>query len=292
MISMRRVCDEVLNWETLVHLCLDDNEISVIDWKMCMDMTQLETLELRRNRIVEIPKQLCVHSSLRKLALSQNRITTLPIALGGMPNLADLQVQGMVLKLPPPSVLHYGTQNVLAYLNSIHQAREDGRCVLNFYDLSEIPQEVLDLVDLTILELDCMKISEIPTAIVGLSNLARLTFNHNLVEHLPVCVSELTNLTELELSNNHVSALSPELFVLTNLAWLNIDHNPIKTPPKEVLDLIMSKFARVEAPMSMSLASLRSRPTTSLASNQLSSAHFASRSIPSRLEQEFRVADL
>lgn len=257
MLSMRRVCDEVLNWEALVNVRLDDNEIAQIDWKMCLEMTQLETLELRRNRITEIPKELCAHTSLRVLAVSQNWITTLPIELGGMRSLVDLQVHGMALNLPPASILHYGTQNVLAYLNAIRHAEEDGRCILNFFDLSEIPQEVLSLVEITILELDCMKISEIPDAIVGLSNLARLTFNHNLVEVLPVCVSMLTNLTELELSHNQVTALLPEHFVLTNLAWLNIDYNPIKTPPKEVLNLIMSQFARVESALPTPILSRR-----------------------------------
>ncbi|KAJ1490142.1 hypothetical protein T484DRAFT_1777987 [Baffinella frigidus] len=135
MTTMRRITTEVPNWSDLVEVLLDENDISELDVDMCLQMPYLEVLELRRNRIVTIPAGIAAHSTLRRLALSFNRITTLPVEMGRMHSptelevemgrmhsLTELEVAGMQLSAPPLRVLRYGTENTLAYLAALDGA--------------------------------------------------------------------------------------------------------------------------------------------------------------------------
>jgi Leucine-rich repeat (LRR) protein len=235
LLSMRSICLEVPNWERLMILHLDNNEISSIDTDICLAMEKLEVLELRRNRLTTMPESLCAHSRLRVLALSSNRISKLPISLYSMRSLIELEIFGMNIVFPSKEITRYGTENILAYLQSIHQAYTAHICALNFFDLSEIPPEVLDMKYVEIIELDHMRISSLPPVLVDLLVLERLSFNYNSVSELPIFLADLSNLTELEFEGNRIERLFPEHCQLTKLRHLNLNKNPIKTPPQEVL---------------------------------------------------------
>jgi Leucine-rich repeat (LRR) protein len=84
-----------------------------------------------------------------------------------------------------------------------------------------------------------MRLTEIPDSLTALKDLTRLSMCDNSIKHIPMSIAKLTNLTELELDHNGVSALLPELHVLTKLVWLNVYSNPIKTPPFEIIRLIL-----------------------------------------------------
>ena len=86
---------QVLNWQRLVVVFLDNNDIDVLDAEMCLDMPYLEILSLNKNRITLLPPELSQHTQIRTLCLSQNRITKLPISLGSMRSLHRLDFQGL-----------------------------------------------------------------------------------------------------------------------------------------------------------------------------------------------------
>lgn len=91
-----------------------------------------------------------------------------------------------------------------------------------------------------------MRLTEIPDGLTRLSDLTRLSVCANAITHVPISLALLTNLTELEMTHNKVSALLPELHVLTNLVWLNIYSNPVKTPPFEIVRLILPKQSAMQ----------------------------------------------
>ena len=247
MTSMRRICGDVLNWQRLVILLLDDNEIKVLDVDMCSEMPYLELLSLARNRIARLPPELAEHTQLHTLRLSQNQITEVPITFGSMRGLHRLELSGNALKRPPLDVLKYGTENMCAYLYSLQQAESDDICIINNFDLAEVPAEVLSMTEIDVLEMDNMRLAEIPDSLVALSCLTRLSCCNNAIKHLPISIAQLTCLTELEFDHNGVGALLPEHHVLTRLNWLNVFANPIKTPPFEIVRLILPKGAAARA---------------------------------------------
>ena len=192
--------------------------------------------------------ELSQHTQIRTLCLSQNRITKLPISLGSMRSLHRLDFQGNAITMPPQTVLKYGTENICAYLCALQQAENSNVCIISDFDLAEIPQEVLVMTNVDVLEMNNMRLTAIPDALVALASLTRLSVCNNAIKHLPVSIAQLTNLTELEFDHNSVSALLPEHHVLTNLVWLNVFANPIKTPPFEIVRLILPKGAAVRQP--------------------------------------------
>ena len=133
---------QVINWQRLIEVRLDDNDIEVLDAQLCIDMPYLEILSLRRNRISVLPPELAQHTQLRLLRLSQNRISSIPIAFGSMRSLYLLEIAGLPLKLPPADVLKYGTANICAYLCALQQAESENTCIINHFDLAQVPSEV------------------------------------------------------------------------------------------------------------------------------------------------------
>ena len=241
LINMRSVCAEVLNWQRLVVLRLDDNDIETLDAQMCLHMPYLEILSLTRNRISVLPPELAQHTQLSLLRLSQNQIDRIPVSFGSMRSLRSLEIAGLPVKMPPQDILKYGTENICAYLCALQQAESENVCILNNFDLMHVPPEVLALTKINVLELNRMRLAEIPDSLTALTDLTRLSMCANAIQHIPISMAQLTNLTELELDHNAVSALLPELHVLTNLVWLNVYSNPIKTPPFEIIRLILPK---------------------------------------------------
>ena len=75
---------------------------------------------------------------------------------------------------------------------------------------------------------------------------------HNRIAALPACVAELTNLAELLLPHNRVERLLPAHHAPTSLAYLDVNHNPIRTPPMEVLSLILARKGAPHSPSSLS----------------------------------------
>ena len=85
------------------------------------------------------------------------------------------------------------------------------------------------------LDLSGMELTELPAEIGQLINLTKLHLGHNSLSNLLPEIGQLTNLRNLYLSENSLSNLPPEIGQLTNLAYLNLSENSLPIPP-EILD--------------------------------------------------------
>lgn len=70
-----------------------------------LQLTQLEILDVSKNRITAIPEDIKKLTSLKYLAVSRNRITRLPFALGEMSSLGKLKFDENPIEFPPPDAL-------------------------------------------------------------------------------------------------------------------------------------------------------------------------------------------
>ncbi len=81
--------------------------------------------------------------------------------------------------------------------------------------LKNIPQQVFQLSNLTVLNAENNKIEEIPSEIGNLIHLERLILNRNYISFLPKEIALLQNLTYLDMWSNNIIELPDEISALT-----------------------------------------------------------------------------
>lgn len=75
-------------------------------------------LDIRNNKLTDIPKSIKHHPCLTHLLLQNNKLTSLPDELGTVIHLKVLQLGGNPLMYPPREVINAGVLSVLQYLNN------------------------------------------------------------------------------------------------------------------------------------------------------------------------------
>lgn len=105
---------------------------------------------------------------------------------------------------------------------------------LYLYDnqFKEIPESIGQLVNLTYIDLFCNKLKEIPESIGNLVNLTELQLFDNQLKEIPPSIGKLVNLTELDLANNQLTQLPDWLEDLPNLEKLDLRQNPLPISPE------------------------------------------------------------
>jgi internalin A len=110
---------------------------------------------------------------------------------------------------------------------------------LGFYpcNLKKLPPVILELQNLTVLDLGSNQLRKLPPEIVKLQNLNVLNLASNKLIDFPPEIVELQNLTVLDLSNQYLSDLPSEIVKLKNLTRLNLEENRLSQFPKALLKL-------------------------------------------------------
>jgi len=121
-----------------------------------------------------------------------------------------------------------------------HQQIADHMITLNLsdLDLTTLPKEIGQLVNLQRLDLNNNQLATLPEEIGQLVNLQRLNLNNNQLATLPKEIGQLVNLQELDLNNNQLATLPKEIGQLVNLQRLNLNNNQLATLPKEIGQLM------------------------------------------------------
>jgi len=109
----------------------------------------------------------------------------------------------------------------------IEKANQSASKKLDFYGLrlTNVPEEVWKLTNLTILNLHTNQLRSLPEEIGRLANLTILDLSYNQLVRLPSEIGFLTKLTTLCLSNNQLRSLPEEFGSLTNLTYLSLHNN-------------------------------------------------------------------
>jgi internalin A len=103
--------------------------------------------------------------------------------------------------------------------------------------ITEIPEEIAKLTNLTQLDLSNNKITEIPEAIAKLTNLTQLYLRSNKITEIPEAIAKLTNLTQLYLRYNQITEIPEVIAKLTNLTQLYLSYNQITEIPEVIAKL-------------------------------------------------------
>ena len=102
--------------------------------------------------------------------------------------------------------------------------------------LNELPKEIGNLINLTVLNLYFNNLRKLPDSIKNLTNLTSLHLGDNYFNELPNSIESLTNLSNLNLSFNNLTSLPKFIGNLSNLKTLNLSNNSFTLFPNELLN--------------------------------------------------------
>lgn len=105
-----------LKLSSLKYLYLEGNRISSLPEDFFVCVASLEWVDLRNNRLCEIPKNIGEHKNLKTLLLGRNQLTFLPAEIGLLKTLTGLNLSDNLLEEPPQSVIAEGVYAIKAYL--------------------------------------------------------------------------------------------------------------------------------------------------------------------------------
>ncbi|XP_031550430.1 leucine-rich repeat-containing protein 27-like isoform X1 [Actinia tenebrosa] len=114
--NLTEIPSEILDLPQLEFLYLEGNKITAFPEGFFENLPNLKWLDVRNNRISEIPTSVGSHRCLRNLLLEGNEIKELPLELGFAKCLSGLNLTSNPLEMPPSQVLERGTQEVLKFL--------------------------------------------------------------------------------------------------------------------------------------------------------------------------------
>ncbi|CAL8352357.1 unnamed protein product [Lota lota] len=181
------------------------------------DLTDTTRADLSRNRLAEVPAEVCVFVSLENLNLYHNCLRTLPDSLVNLQALTYLNISRNQLCVLPAVVCSLPLKVLIACNNK----------------LVSLPEELGQLRHLTELDVSCNEIQVLPSQVGRLETLRDLNIRRNHLLHLPAELSVLP-LVRLDFSCNKVTSIPSCYRQLTHLHAIILDHNPLQSPPAHV----------------------------------------------------------
>lgn len=114
--GIRSISPEIKNYGFLTAIYLSNNRLTSLPEEIFSDMKSLMILDLSYNSIPKIPIGVTYLITLEKLYLQENRIVELPLELGRLFKLKELNVSGNPIISPSQSILQSSTEYVISYL--------------------------------------------------------------------------------------------------------------------------------------------------------------------------------
>ncbi len=236
--------------ESLKHLRilnLINNQIDSIPDEVA-SLTQLIELDLSHNNLTEFPKAVTKIPHLRSLSLTDNPFEEISEEIQNLTKLEKLTVSPTQFRNMPKKIagktvsLSSGSErrDDLVYVQIItsenipieSKLQNFNGHTLHFsnYALSNIPPEVFQFNNLSMLNLMANNLSEIDNRIGNLMNLEILVLTANQLEDLPDSFKKLKKLKLLSLGLNPFTELPHIISELDNLEFLDISFSLLKNP--------------------------------------------------------------
>ncbi|XP_051873501.1 DISP complex protein LRCH3-like isoform X2 [Pristis pectinata] len=197
------------------------------------DLTDTTQSDLSKNRLVEIPAEVCYFVSLESLNLYQNCIRSIPEAILNLQSLTFLNISRNQLTTLPGHICNLPLKVLIASNNK----------------LMSLPEEVGLLRQLTELDVSCNEIRTLPPQVGNLEILRDLNLRRNHLVTLPEELADLP-LVRLDISCNKVTAIPVCYRNLRHLQTIILDNNPLQSPPAQICikgKIHIFKYLNIEA---------------------------------------------
>ncbi|KAG7497251.1 leucine-rich repeat and calponin-likey domain-containing protein 4 isoform X1 [Solea senegalensis] len=182
------------------------------------DLSDITHADLSKNRLCELPEDLCQFISLETLSLYHNGMRSLSSSLGNLQALTYLNLSRNLLSSLPPSVFQLPLLRVLIVSNN---------------KLSSLPASIYSLTHLRQLDVSCNELQCLPAELGQLECLRDLNLRRNQLTALPEEISELP-LVRLDVSCNRISHVPLCYRHLRHLQNILLDNNPLQMPPAQI----------------------------------------------------------
>lgn len=181
------------------------------------DLTDTTRADLSRNRLTELPVEVCMFVSLENLNLYQNCLRSLPESLINLQSLTYLNLSRNQLSTLPAHLCRLPLKVLIACNNK----------------LVSLPEDLGKLRQLTELDVSCNEIQTLPPQIGQLEALRDLNIRRNHLVRLPPELAELP-LVRLDFSCNKVTSIPVCYRNLRHLQSIILDNNPLQSPPAQI----------------------------------------------------------
>ena len=129
---------------------------------------------------------------------------------------------------------------------------EQAELDLSFKGLTELPNSLGHLINLTLLNVTDNQLTALPSGIEQLTNLTELYAFNNQLTALPDTIGQLTSLTQLNVYNNQLTALPDTIGQLTNLTHLYVNNNQLTVLSSSIGDLSSLRVLQVHNNLNLS----------------------------------------
>ncbi|CAH0400091.1 unnamed protein product [Chilo suppressalis] len=219
---------------------LESNSLSsdlegIVNEKGCAK--NYEIILLYNNRIRTVPDTINRFCNLKILDVSNNRLTVLPDVLKNCPLTTLIAKHNQLTNESLPKCF-YSAKTTLRELNlsgnqltnfpeqvleitSLKYLYLGGNCIVN------IPKDIWKLSSLQILSIGANQITDVPDTVGRLVGLQALVLSDNLIEQLPASIANLKQLRSLLLHKNRLKTLPTQIIKLTCLTELSLRENPL-----------------------------------------------------------------
>ncbi|XP_051900678.1 leucine-rich repeat and calponin homology domain-containing protein 4-like isoform X2 [Pristis pectinata] len=197
------------------------------------DLSDVIQADLSRNRLSEVPEEICQYISLEVLNLYHNCVRSIPASIANLQSLTYLNVSRSHLCALPAYLCSLPLKVLIASNNKLTSLPSDIGC---FRQLRE-------------LDVSCNEIQSLPPQIGNLESLRDLNVRRNQLDRLPEEIAELP-LVRLDFSCNKVTRIPVCYRHLRHLQNILLDNNPLQSPPAQVCTkgkIHIFKYLNIEA---------------------------------------------
>eukprot|EP00118_Oscarella_pearsei_P025803 m.308799 g.308799 ORF g.308799 m.308799 type:complete len:684 (+) comp44828_c0_seq1:14-2065(+) len=181
------------------------------------DIFDVTEADLTKNRLIEMPYEICSCSSLERLICHHNAIRSIPDTFLQLMRLTYLDISRNQLSSLPPSICLWSLETLIVSSNR-----------LNF-----IPGDIGKMSNLVELDAGNNELRSLPLEIGKLTKLRCLKLRRNSLTELPDCLSCL-KLVHLDVTANYIKAIPTSFAKMATLSIFLLEHNPVMLPPPEV----------------------------------------------------------
>ncbi|KAM5288045.1 leucine-rich repeat and calponin homology domain-containing protein 1 [Ctenodactylus gundi] len=181
------------------------------------DLSDTVQADLSKNRLVEVPVELCQFVSLEILNLYHNCIRVIPEAIINLQMLTYLNLSRNQLSALPACLCGLPLKVLIASNNK----------------LGSLPEEIGQLKQLMELDVSCNEITALPQQIGQLKSLRELNVRRNYLKVLPPELVDLP-LVKFDFSCNKVLVIPICFREMKQLQVLLLENNPLQSPPAQI----------------------------------------------------------
>lgn len=181
------------------------------------DLSDTVQADLSKNRLVEVPMELCHFVSLEILNLYHNCIRIIPEAIVNLQMLTYLNLSRNQLSALPACLCGLPLKVLIASNNK----------------LGSLPEEIGQLKQLMELDVSCNEITALPQQIGQLKSLRELNVRRNYLKVLPPELVDLP-LVKFDFSCNKVLVIPICFREMKQLQVLLLENNPLQSPPAQI----------------------------------------------------------